>query len=96
MKKLMISLIGVISLVFSGLLLADGFGAGIVGSPHDFADDFSPALGGGAAELPPGGWNLRGEICRVCHVPHDHSRATKYYLTGLLWNHALNWRRIAI
>ncbi len=89
MKKLMISLIGVISLVFSGLLLADGFGAGIVGSPHDFADDFSPALGGGAAELPPGGWNLRGEICRVCHVPHDHSRAAKFYLNGLLWNHGV-------
>ena len=89
MKKLLISLMGVTSLVFSGLLLANGSGAGIVGSPHDFADDYSDEVGGGVPELPPGGWNQRGEICRVCHVPHDHGRATQYYLNGLLWNHAV-------
>ncbi len=89
MKKLIVSLLGVTSLAFSGLLLANGSANGIVGSPHDFADDFSDEVGGGVAEAPPGGWNLRGEICRVCHVPHDHGKATQYYLNGLLWNHGV-------
>ena len=35
-------------------------------------------------------WNGRGEICRVCHVPHDHQLSTKYYETGLLWNRELS------
>ena len=48
---------------------------GIVGSTHDFTVDF---------------WNYSREICRVCHVPHDHNRPTKYYLNGLLWNHAVS------
>ncbi len=34
-----------------------------------------------------GGWNGRNEICRVCHVPHDHQKASQRYLNGLLWNH---------
>ena len=54
---------------------ANGAGAGIVGSPHDFS-----------AET----WNFRGEICRVCHVPHDHQRAAQLYLNGLLWNHQVS------
>jgi hypothetical protein len=86
MKKFIVSFIGVASLAFSGLLLANGSGAGIVGSPHDFTDDDSDEAGGAVPEL---AWNLRGEICRVCHVPHDHGRATKYYLNGLLWNHGV-------
>ena len=53
----------------------NGNGNGIVGSPHDF----STAT-----------WNFRAEICRVCHVPHDHDRAFKRGLNGLLWNHALS------
>ena len=63
----------------------DGLGNGIAspGSPHNFADDI------GGAELPPGGWNAREEVCRVCHVPHDHNRATGLQANGLLWNHAL-------
>lgn len=52
---------------------ADGSGNGIVGSPHDFSTE---------------AWNFRAEICRVCHVPHDHGRDTG--LVGLLWNHALS------
>jgi len=53
--------------------LANGAGNGIVGSPHDFATDT---------------WNHRGEICRVCHVPHDHGKNTGDI--GLLWNHQLS------
>ena len=90
MKKLIVSLMAVISLAFSGLVLAAGSAAGIVGSPHDFTDDFSDESGGPVLELgTSGGWNGRNEICRVCHVPHDHGRATQYYLNGLLWNHAV-------
>jgi hypothetical protein len=29
------------------------------------------------------GW-ARGEVCRVCHSPHDHGK--DYYEAGLLWN----------
>jgi len=71
----------------SAPLLADGLGTGIAtpGSPHNFVDNI------GHAELPDiGGWNLREEICRVCHVPHDHNRDTFYGNIGLLWNHALS------
>ena len=54
-------------------ILALPFSAGgIVGSKHDF----STASG-----------NHTGEICRTCHVPHDHGRDTGS--VGLLWNHAL-------
>lgn len=53
--------------------LANGSGNGITGSPHDFSTS---------------DWNFRGEICRTCHVPHDHGRDTG--LVGLLWNHALS------
>jgi hypothetical protein len=87
MKKLITLCFAMTSLVFSGLVLAAGSGLGIVGSPHDFTDDFSNEAGGAVAEL---AWNQREEICRVCHVPHDHNRATQYYLNGLLWNHAVS------
>ena len=62
--------------------------AGIVGSAHDFSDNIS-VLGGNVAidENSASGWNGRKEICRVCHVPHDHARASQRYLNGLLWNH---------
>ena len=48
---------------------------GIVGSEHDFSTK---------------SWNFRKEICRVCHVPHDHDRAFKRGLNGLLWNHEVS------
>ena len=49
--------------------LAVGSGAGITGSPHDFS----------AAT-----WNSSGEICRVCHIPHDHGSTNG--TGGLLWS----------
>lgn len=60
---------------FSGAALADGLGNGIVGSPHDFSSE---------------AWNFRGEICRVCHVPHDHNKNWELFSNGLLWNHQLS------
>lgn len=48
-------------------------GSGVVGSQHDFSSE---------------AWNGTGEICVVCHVPHDHGRDTG--LVGLLWNHELS------
>jgi len=75
--------------VFFGMVQltrGDGLGNGVatIGSPHNFADDI------GSAELPPGGWNAREEVCRVCHVPHDHNRTAYVVSSGLLWNHALS------
>ena len=65
--------------------------AGIVGSVHDFSDNIN-VLGGNVAfdEASATGWNGRKEICRVCHVPHDHARASQRYLNGLLWNHGVS------
>ncbi len=60
-------------LVFAPAVLADGSANGITNSPHDFSSS---------------SWNFRSELCRVCHVPHDHGRDTG--LIGLLWNHALS------
>jgi len=60
------------ALVFSApTAYANGAGAGIAGSPHDFSTET---------------WNTREEICRTCHVPHDHQR--DIYQLGLLWNHS--------
>lgn len=75
MKRSMLVLIGGAALLASGAASANGLGAGIVGSPHDF----STAT-----------WNFRGEICRVCHVPHDHDRNYALFSKGLLWNHQLS------
>ncbi len=90
LNKLLIALIGVTGLACSGLAFADGSGAGIIGSPHDFSDDFSDEAGAVLELGSSGGWNLRNEICRVCHVPHDHGRASQRYLNGLLWNHGVS------
>ncbi len=56
-----------------------GLGNGIAtaNSPHNFA---TGSVGGII--------NDSGEICRVCHVPHDHAR--QRYLNGLLWNHEVS------
>ncbi len=75
MKKL--TLIAVAALAAGALMLsaptayATGSGAGIAGSSHDFSTET---------------WNTREEICRTCHVPHDHQR--DIYQLGLLWNHS--------
>ena len=60
-------------ILFAPAAMADGAGNGIVDSPHDFAGEF---------------FEFRDEICRICHVPHDHGRDTG--LVGLLWNHELS------
>lgn len=72
MKNKILVATAAIGLLTSGSVLANGFGAGIAGSPHDFNLET---------------WNTRAEICRVCHVPHDHNRAEQRYTNGLLWNH---------
>jgi len=105
MKKLLVSLIALVGLGVSGLAfagLADG--SGILGSPHDFSDnecwngDYTTP---GDASTPKayvacdettgaGLWNDSGELCRVCHIPHDHGRTAAYMSTGLLWNRDLS------
>ena len=77
---------GFAALLWAGFAWAEGSGTGITGSPHDFTDNLSSEAGVAVDES----WNNRNEICRVCHVPHDHSRATQRYLNGLLWNHAVS------
>ncbi len=76
MKKLLIIAFAIALVTgISSMAMAVGNGAGIVGSPHDWSGE---------------AWNPTGEICRVCHVPHDHGLATQYYLNGLLWNHEVS------
>ncbi len=74
-----LSLAGMGMLLFAsiGTAQANGNGAGIIGSPHDFAADTWQTV-------------RPGEICRVCHVPHDHGRSGQTYTVGLLWNRQLS------
>lgn len=72
---IVLAAVGMFALVGAGPASANGSGAGIIDSPHDFSNET---------------WNHRAEVCRVCHVPHDHDRATQYWTEGLLWNHALS------
>jgi len=65
---------------------ANGKGLGISGSPHDFSDDLFESGNTSVSE----DWNFRNEICRTCHVPHDHGRNQALFSQGLLWNHALS------
>ena len=75
-KKQIITLVaGWITLFLSAAVNANGDGAGISGSPHDFSSE---------------AWNHRAEICRVCHVPHDHDRNYTLFSNGLLWSHQLS------
>ncbi len=46
-----------------------GFGQTIVGSAHDFSDD---------------SWNTTGQICLVCHTPHNADVSVS---NAPLWNH---------
>jgi hypothetical protein len=87
MKKLLILALAVLMTAgLASIALANGDGSGIAGSPHDFTDDVAAGIGAPGAES----WNARQEICRVCHVPHDHGLGTQYYLNGLLWNHGVS------
>jgi predicted CXXCH cytochrome family protein len=69
----------------AGLALAVAFAApasaqaGIAGSAHDFTND--PA---GADS-----WNTSGEICAVCHTPHN-ANAAVLNTAGPLWDHEVN------
>jgi len=85
-KKLVASLFATAGLLLAGSVWANGSGAGIADSPHDFTDGLSSEKGGAVDET----WNARKEICRVCHVPHDHQKAAKFYENGLLWNHQVS------
>lgn len=99
MKKLLVTLIALMGLGVSGLAFADlADGAGIKGSPHDFADNrcwdgvavIDPATKGfGACDETTAvvGWNDSQELCKVCHVPHDHGRTAPFMSNGVLWNH---------
>ncbi len=80
-----------LTLLSPGLVSASGDGTGIVGSPHDFTDNVVAGVASNvendAANV--NAWNnKRKEICRVCHVPHDHG-AVRYGNQGILWNHQL-------
>ncbi len=82
----------VAALMVTGTAFALGNGTGIVGSPHDFTDNlvngFPLPIENNDANV--GAWNnMRKEICRVCHVPHDKG-AVRYGNQGLLWNHQLS------
>ena len=68
-------LAGALAMAIPALGFANGAGNGIAGSPHDFATE---------------AWNHRAEICRVCHVPHDHNRNQALFSVGLLWDHQVS------
>jgi len=76
MKKVLIGVLAATLVAgMSAMVLAGTApGTGITGSKHDFSDNTAKHA-----------WNDRQEICRVCHIPHDHG-VNKYYDAGLLWN----------
>lgn len=76
MKRIALCGLAAIPLAFlATTAMANGSGNGIVGSPHDFSGEV---------------WNHRGEICRVCHVPHDHNRNVDLGALGILWDHQVS------
>jgi len=87
MKHLIVAMTIAVGLGMTGL----AHSAGIKGSAHDFTDGLKGTVGGtGAGAAFDESWNGRKEICRVCHVPHDHAMATQRYTNGLLWNHGVS------
>ncbi|MBW6493589.1 MAG: cytochrome c3 family protein [Burkholderiaceae bacterium] len=86
MKKLVALGVMVVGVGLAGLAQA-----AITNSAHDFTDGVKGLKGNsGTPTAVDESWNARGEICRVCHVPHDHARASQRYLNGLLWNHGVS------
>lgn len=81
-----------LGLGMSGVSHAQLVSGGIAGSSHDFTDNLKGKRDAqtGAGTAMDESWNHRGEICRVCHVPHDHGRNQALWTQGLLWNHALS------
>jgi predicted CXXCH cytochrome family protein len=59
------------TLSISLLMSTLGFGQNIAGSDHDFSGET---------------WNPGGEICEVCHTPHNAVTG----LTAPLWNHEVS------
>ncbi len=59
----------VLLVFFVMLIVQIGYGQTIVGSAHDFSDD---------------SWNTTGQICLVCHTPHN---ADVSVTNAPLWNH---------
>ncbi len=83
-------LIGAMTIAL-GVGLSGMASAAITGSSHDFTDGLKGKSGNtGAGTAVSEAWNGRNEICRVCHVPHDHSQAAQRYTNGLLWNHGVS------
>lgn len=80
-----------LSVMILGVGLAGLAQAAITGSSHDFTDGLKGKSGtSGAGTAVSEAWNGRSEICRVCHVPHDHGQAAQRYTNGLLWNHGVS------
>ena len=75
-----------------GMANAQVVTTGIAGSAHDFTDNLKGKrdASSGTPVAVDESWNGRNEICRVCHVPHDHGRTSQRYLNGLLWNHEVS------
>ena len=87
MKKL----IALATMFFLGAGMSTLTHAAVTGSSHDFTDGLKGKSGNtGAGTAVSEAWNGRNEICRVCHVPHDHSQAAQRYTNGLLWNHGVS------
>ncbi len=75
MKRCLLGMAAFALLISAPAIMADGDGLGIAGSPHDLSTET---------------WNHRGEICRVCHIPHDHDRNVALGALGLLWDHQVS------
>jgi len=58
----------IITLIAVAFITVVSFGQNISGSAHDFSAD---------------SWNTTGQICKVCHTPHNAVTG----LTAPLWNH---------
>jgi hypothetical protein len=86
MKRLIVAMTMAVGLGVIGM----AHSAGIAGSAHDFTDNIKGTQGGVGGVAFDESWNGRKEICRVCHVPHDHGRVAQNYQNGLLWNHAVS------
>jgi len=94
----MIAAFAMVALMGAGTAFAGGSGAGITNSPHDFTDNVYATKGGLTGNIENDASNAaafnnkRVEICRVCHVPHDHGRVgagLSAQNVGILWNHDL-------
>ncbi len=75
MNRCLLGIAALALLISAPMVLANGDGGGVAGSPHDFSGE---------------AWNHRGELCRVCHIPHDHNRNVSLGALGLLWDHQVS------